>query len=139
MNDKKVLSTGILFINDKEEVLLFLRDDIPTIPYPGCWDILGGYVDRDETPENCIVREMKEEIGIDIGEPVLFKIYDIKNIIENMFWKKINWDIDKIDLQEGQKLEWFTEDEIKKIPEEKMHFGFKSVVLDFFKERPFDK
>lgn len=137
MNNNKRSGTNILFINDKEEVLLFLRDNKINIPYPDCWDILGGFVEKNETPEECVIREMKEELGIELKKPALFKVSTIKNITENTFWKRLNLNIDEINLREGQKLKWFTEDEIKKLSEKKMHFGFKSLVLEFFKKRPF--
>lgn len=57
--------TSIIFKNSRNEVLLFLRDDKPEIPYPNLWDIPGGHFEAGETPEACIVREMIEEIETD--------------------------------------------------------------------------
>ncbi len=51
---------------NKKEVLIFLRDNTQEIPYPNMWDVLGGHVELDETPKECIIREMKEEIGLDL-------------------------------------------------------------------------
>lgn len=130
---------SILFVNNKEEVLLFLRDDIPTIICPGCWDVPGGHVEENEEPEDCIVREMKEEIEIDIGRPELFKMSDLPGRTEYTFWKRVDFDVDKINLHEGQGMKWFSEEAVKNLPEEKILIGFKPVILDFFKERPFDK
>jgi 8-oxo-dGTP diphosphatase len=31
--------------------------------FPGCWDIPGGHVDRDETPREALGRELEEETG----------------------------------------------------------------------------
>ena len=56
--------TSIIFINDKNQILLFLRDNIPDIPYPNMWDVPGGHVESQESPEKCIVREMKEEMNL---------------------------------------------------------------------------
>ncbi|GMQ79629.1 MAG: hypothetical protein BMS9Abin03_055 [Thermodesulfobacteriota bacterium] len=38
--------TSIIFVNDKKQVLLLLRDDKPGIPYPNMWDVPGGHVDE---------------------------------------------------------------------------------------------
>jgi len=48
------------------DLLVILRDDIPDIPYPGHWDLPGGGREGDETPEQCALRETREEIGLDL-------------------------------------------------------------------------
>jgi 8-oxo-dGTP diphosphatase len=57
--------SSIIFINDTEQILLFLRDNIPDLPYPNMWDVPGGHVEANESPEKCIIREMKEEMDLD--------------------------------------------------------------------------
>ena len=123
---------SIIFLNDKMQILLFLRDDIPGLPYPNMWDIPGGHVEKDETPEQCIVREMKEEMGLDIQGFELFKVVDFADRMEYVFWKKVNLDISKIKLTEGQCLKWFTEDGIKNTH---LAYEFDQVTLDFFREK----
>jgi 8-oxo-dGTP diphosphatase len=131
----KPIGTSILFVNQTREILLVLRDNKPEIRYPNCWDILGGNVENNETPEECIVREMKEEIGIDIGNPQLFKSYDLKDRIEFTFWKKADFRIEDIKLNEGQALRWFSKNEIDKLPDPKIAFNFKPIILEFYKEK----
>ncbi len=52
----------LLFFGDALAVLL--RDDNPKIPYPGLWDFPGGGRESEETPEDCVLRETEEEIGV---------------------------------------------------------------------------
>ncbi|MDR3559807.1 MAG: NUDIX domain-containing protein [Candidatus Pacebacteria bacterium] len=139
MNESKHEGVSILFVSDNEEVLLFLRDNIPSIPFPGCWDVPGGHVEEGETPEDCIVREMEEEIEINIGKPALFKKTDLNDRTEYTFWKKADFNIDDINLHEGQGMKWFSEEDAKNLPEDKIYLGFKPIILEFFKEKPFNK
>lgn len=37
-------------------------------PYRGYWAFPGGFMDMDETTEQCAVREMMEETGLDVSE-----------------------------------------------------------------------
>jgi len=127
--------TSAIFVNDKRQVLLFLRDDKPGIPYRNMWDVPGGHVDNDETPEQWIVREMKEEMDLNLEEFQLFSVMEFTDRIEYTFWKKADLDIEKINLHEGQKLKWFTEIEAKN---KDLAYGFNEILDDFFKQTPFD-
>jgi 8-oxo-dGTP diphosphatase len=46
-------------------LLVYRRDDRPDIPFPDCWDLPGGGREGDETPVECVLRETREEFGID--------------------------------------------------------------------------
>ena len=127
--------TSIVFVNDKKQVLLFLRDDSPGIPYPNMWDIPGGHVDNGETPDQCIVREMKEEMDLTLERFQLFSVMEFTDRIEYTFWKKADLDIEKINLNEGQKLKWFTESEAKNTD---LAYGFNEILDDFFRKAPFN-
>ncbi len=124
---------SIIFINNDDNVLLFLRDDILGLPYANMWDLLGGHVEASETPEECIVREIKEEINYELSDFSLFKIYDFQDRVEYVYWRKENFDINKIVLTEGQSLKWFNE---KVIAETVLAYGFNQVIEEFFKEYP---
>ena len=127
--------TSIIFVNGQKQVLLFLRDDKPDIPYPNMWDVPGGHVDDGETPEQCIVREMKEEMDLDLKDFELFSVIEFTDRVEYTFWKRANLVIQSITLHEGQKLKWFTESEVRNT---KLAYGFNEILDDFFKKAPFN-
>jgi len=47
-----------------EMLLLHLRDNTPGLFNANMWDFPGGGREGDETPEQCAVREVREELGI---------------------------------------------------------------------------
>jgi len=125
---------SIIFINDKEQVLLFLRDDIPEIPFPNMWDVPGGHLEPGETPEKCIVREMREEMDLNLEDFKFFSVREFDDRIEYTFWKKQNLDISLITLYEGQRLDWFSKEEVEKT---ELALGFNQILESFFREAPF--
>ncbi len=134
---QRYMGASIFFLNNDNQVLLLLRDNKKDIPFPNCWDALGGHVDPGETPPECIIREMKEEIGYQPESPVLFNVYDLDDRIDCIFWQRANIDIQTIDLHEGQQLKWFSEQEIRAMDAIRIAFGFKPILLEFFRKGPF--
>ena len=64
--------TGDCIVITKEvnaKVLLIQRADEP---YKGCWAFPGGFLNMDETIEQCAIRELEEETGL--------KVYDVHQI-----------------------------------------------------------
>jgi 8-oxo-dGTP diphosphatase len=60
--ENPVPSTAAVVLNDKGEILLVLRNKEPKV---GEWCLPGGYMELGETPENCCLRELKEETGLE--------------------------------------------------------------------------
>jgi 8-oxo-dGTP diphosphatase len=125
----KPKGTSLIFINDREQVLLLLRDDNPRIPYANMWDLPGGHVEEGESPQECICREMKEELGLDLEGVVPFSVVEFEDRTEYVFWKGMNLAIDGIKLTEGQRLRWFSQAEVERTS---LAFGFNRILTAFF-------
>ena len=59
------------------QILTILRDDKETIPYPNMWDLPGGGREGNETPFECVAREVYEELNIQLSKAdvIWFRLY----------------------------------------------------------------
>ena len=126
---EKPLSAGIILINSRKQILLILRDDISSIPFPSHWDIPGGHLMVGESPEACVRREMIEEMELELGEIQLFEEYDREDLHEFMYWKQIDLTPSSIKLHEGQKVQYFTLEEINTM---RLAFRYNEVMNEFY-------
>lgn len=127
---------AIIFENDKGEFLLYLRDNKPGIPFPGYWDLIGGHIEEGETPEEALVREVKEELDIDLKEYKFYKKYecltgDAYENIKYIYCGKINIPIEEITLLEGVRPQYFSRAEI---PNVKFANILKSIVMEYIEK-----
>ena len=58
-----------LLCNDK--LLTIVRDDISIIPWPNMWELPGGGREDEETPFECVQREVFEELGLKLEEAAI--------------------------------------------------------------------
>ena len=65
--NKHLGSYGLILEEDK----ILLIDKVGG-PYDGKLDLPGGTIEYGETPEDALIRELKEEVGIDVKEYELF-------------------------------------------------------------------
>lgn len=58
-------------IRDGDRVLVTQR---PTGPLAGKWEFPGGKLKPGESPERCLVRELREELGVEVGVSDIFAV-----------------------------------------------------------------
>ena len=84
--------------------------------HEGKWNGLGGKIEKGETPEECIIREVKEESGLKIKNPVLKGILTFPAFdgIEDWYvfvFVATEFEGELIDSPEGN-LEWIDDDKL---------------------------
>src|SRR3989338_6212612 len=65
---KKHMATGAIMFDRKNRLLIVK----PT--YKDGWTIPGGVVDADESPRTACIREVKEEVSLDITDPTFSSV-----------------------------------------------------------------
>ena len=71
IKSQSVVVKGLFFSKNKKEVLLLKNKH-------GYWDLPGGHMEFGETPEECLLREIKEEIGT---KAKVLKLFTIQTVI----------------------------------------------------------
>ena len=85
----------VLLFDRNHRLLIYLRDDKPEIPFPNHWDFFGGHLEKGETPEQALVREVNEELGVELTAWQLFRIYncdhgDVYPNVKHIYWTRID-------------------------------------------------
>jgi 8-oxo-dGTP diphosphatase len=75
-----VIVASIAIIDANDQILIAKRPNKKHLS--GFWEFPGGKVEKGESPENALVREVKEELNIDINNkciaPLTFSEFDYK-------------------------------------------------------------
>lgn len=98
-----ILAVHIYIYNSNGEFLVQKRS-LRKVSRPGIWDVTGGAVVSGEDSKTAAIREVKEEIGIDLDESDM-KIagrVKMKNTLLDVWFIKADFDIDSCVLQEEE-------------------------------------
>ncbi|MER7682157.1 NUDIX domain-containing protein [Streptomyces sp. NPDC096934] len=104
-----------IITNRRGELLLRLRDDLPTIAWPDHWSLLGGSAEGNESAAAAIVRELYEEAALTIGDLTrLFTLRDPRSSGKLITFFAGTWDGDetRLPLTEGIRLQFFPSDRL---------------------------
>ena len=128
---------AVILENDKGEILLYLRDSKPDIPFPHHWDLFGGHIEGNETPEQALIREVKEELDYDLEEYKFYKKFeclegDAYPNIKYVYIGKIDKPVEELKLREGERLRFFSKEEILNV---KFANILKEIVIDYIQNK----
>ena len=113
MTVEKVEVAIALLIRERQ-FLLQLRDNIPTIVYPGYWAFFGGHIEPGETPEAGVWREIKEEINYVPPYLNQFIRWEHQNIVRHVFYGPLVVPLEELQLNEGWDLGLWTVEDIQR-------------------------
>ncbi|MEM6346195.1 MAG: NUDIX domain-containing protein [Bacteroidota bacterium] len=128
----------LILENPKHGILTYLRDNKDTIPYPHHWDMFGGYVEEGESVEEALVRELQEELGIELKEYTFFRKYELRGTEpadndKHVFYAQIHSELEDLTLYEGERLGYFKREMIPDVRFASIH---KQILLDYFEVVP---
>jgi len=109
----------LLVVTGDRRLLLHHRDDIPGIPHPGCWAGFGGAVEVGETVVQALRREVQEETGIDVTDPVFLADeidHEGDGSLVSLFYILGGIEESDINLREGAGVGVFSFDELADLP-----------------------
>lgn len=78
---KSGVKVAVAIITDEEQRILITQRPFH-VPHGGCWEFPGGKVEQNETVESALIREIKEEVGIDVLQ------YQFLGVIEHQYSDK---------------------------------------------------
>jgi len=113
MASAEQIKVAIAILHSKQNFLLQLRDEIPTILYPGHWALFGGHIEPGESPEQAIRRELQEEIGFVPTKLRLLDCYDDQQVMRYVFCGALEIALEQLCLGEGLDMGFATIDEIQ--------------------------
>ncbi len=136
--DKKY--AGVLLITPEGKVLMQQRDNNPNIMNPELVTTFGGSVEEGETPEQTAIREMKEEVFLNLSTEDIsfFKIFEKNKIIHGediTCYIYIAKDIDKNNLvvREGKGFVEISKDD--NLNDYKFSILAKEILEDYFSKQ----
>lgn len=115
---KIVLVSAVALIDPDGRVLLAQRPEGKSLA--GLWEFPGGKVEEGETPEAALIRELREELGIDTWKSCLAPLtfashsYDDFHLLMPLFACR-KWQ-GQVQGQEGQNLAWVRPEKLRDFP-----------------------
>jgi 8-oxo-dGTP diphosphatase len=105
----------VVIVDEDNKILLLKRSSDPKIWQPSKWALVGGGIEKNETPQQAIEREITEETGLEIKKFIKsFSIQRNPDSIEHIFACRYEGDPTDIRLnEENTNYGWYDVDEMK--------------------------
>jgi 8-oxo-dGTP pyrophosphatase MutT (NUDIX family) len=137
--EKEKKRIALLFIVIDNKVLLFKRSPEETTN-PGKYGMLGGHIEKGESPEEALRREVKEEAGVEVGSFKKLKVYELDEVQLNVFYtNEFDTENIKLDKKEHTGKKFFTLEELDEMSPEECIDTNKGIARDYNKRAKEDK
>ena len=133
MNKKPIVYVSACVIIDSNDKILITsrehKDD-----FSNCWEFPGGKIEKNETPEECLIRELKEEINIDVTNKCIAPIgfssheYEMFHIVLMLYVTR-KWE-GKLQANEKNSFKWVSYGELKKHKMPKANTNFFPIIFE---------
>ena len=113
--NSKIQEVVSVFLRAKDgSFLMQLRDNIPSIVFPGNWGLFGGAIENGESARAAVCRELEEEIELNVvpKEIYEFRHYLQSNYSVHTYCCHLRYSPSKLNLQEGADFGLFPINEI---------------------------
>lgn len=98
------VNVALAILHQENQFLMQLRDDIPSIVFPGQWGFFGGHIEPGESAEEGVFRELMEEIGYRPEQLTLFGEQTDEKVRRYCFYGELAVPLEALQLNEGQDL-----------------------------------
>lgn len=118
MNERgaPVQIVGAVLVQDGK--LLLGRRSAHRRSYPGMWDVIGGHVEPGEDNLSALVRELREELGIEPTRFVAFADFDFGGQLHMQVFRVDEWrGVPRLNNDEHSELGWFDVAAARSLPD----------------------
>ena len=132
LNEDEHFAVAVIFLENSKGKFLIQKTSEEK---GGKYATTGGHVNHGETPKECIIREVKEELNISLNEDEIqelgYIIYDLP--IRYIFYAKKDIDLKEINLQEEEveNIEYLSIQKIKELIENKEFLDSHGIQFDY--------
>ena len=147
MKEGQYMLYVLAIIQDAQGRILITQRSLDKHWAAGWWEVTGGGVAAGETSEQAIVRELAEEVGLDVADYPLEIVYTYENVdlesgdnyFVDIYRFKLDFSVEDVVLQEAEAIDCklATFDEIEQLAEQGvfLHFRRISQALQAIRER----
>lgn len=112
------IQVAIAILHQPGHFLMQLRDDIPTIIYPGHWAFFGGHLESGETPDEGVRRELLEEINYVPPLLTRYRSYTDtttanRSVIRHIYHAPLEVELSDLTLNEGTDMALLSHEDIR--------------------------
>jgi 8-oxo-dGTP diphosphatase len=116
----KTIVATLCYVKSNGRTLMMHRNKKPGDVHLGKWNGLGGKLDAGESPDDCVVREIREESGLILHDPRLRGVLTFPNFKPGEDWLVFVYTASRFDGELGAcaegDLEWVEDAKVMDLP-----------------------